>query len=246
MYWHGAHEHTRRTVNKIIADRAMDILVVTGIGSSPCPSEDLKPTLDWITLNEMQLGPEEQLFIDAKGIPMPAPGQAWSTKAFLVDGSQCQPTGDEAFIRKVEAVTMRVIFEEKSDPTESVDVLSHSEIDGVVAYVRMGMQDRVAAQKERAQAKSPHWWDDRELMTGKFEKVRGKSYGPLCRPIRWSHRVQTLRHGVFQEKVTNSTNSGRSPEIFQDYRWERPPTSMNRAYRTRRCQTWIHKRHTPP
>ena len=54
MYWHGAQEDTRRTVNKIIADRAMGILVVTGIGSSPCPLEDLKPTLDSITLNEMQ------------------------------------------------------------------------------------------------------------------------------------------------------------------------------------------------
>ena len=126
--------------------------------------------MDSITLNEMQFGPQEQLFIDAKGIPMPAPGQAWSTKAFLVDGSQCQPTGDEAFIRRVEAVLMRVMFEERSDPTESVDVLSHLEIDRVVAYMRMGMHDRVATRKERAQAKSPHWWDDRELVTGKFEK----------------------------------------------------------------------------
>ena len=65
---------------------------------------------------------------------------------------------------------MRVMFEEKSDPTESVDVLSHSEIDRVVAYMRIGMHDRVAARKERARAKSPHWWDDRELVTGKFEK----------------------------------------------------------------------------
>ena len=83
------------------------MLVVTGIGSSPGPLEDLKPTLDSITLNETQFGPEEQLLIDAKGIPMPAPGQAWSTKAFLVDGSQRQPTGDEAFIRRQEAVPMR-------------------------------------------------------------------------------------------------------------------------------------------
>ena len=75
MYWHGAPEDTRRTVNEIIADRAMGILVVTGIGSSPCPLEDLKLTLDSINLSEMQFGPEEQLFIDAKGIPMPAPGQ---------------------------------------------------------------------------------------------------------------------------------------------------------------------------
>ena len=35
MYWHGAQEDTRRTVNKIIADRAMGILVVTGIGYNP-------------------------------------------------------------------------------------------------------------------------------------------------------------------------------------------------------------------
>ena len=91
MYWHGAQEDTRRTVNKIIADRAMGILVVTGIGSSPCPLEDLKPILDSITLNEVQFGPKEQLVTDAKGIPIPAPGQAWITKAFLVDGSQCPP-----------------------------------------------------------------------------------------------------------------------------------------------------------
>ena len=65
---------------------------------------------------------------------------------------------------------MRVMFEDKSDPTESVDVLSHSEIDRVVAYMRMGMHDRVAAGKKQAQAKSLHWSDDRELVTGKFEK----------------------------------------------------------------------------
>ena len=170
MYWYGAQQDTRRTVNKIIADRAISILVVTGIGSSPCPLENLKPTLDSITLNEMQFAPEEQLFIGAKGTPMPASGQAWSTKAFLVEGSQCQPTGDEAFTRRVEAVPMRVMFEEKTDPTESVDVLSHSEIDQVVAYMRMGMHDRVAAGKERAQAKSPRWWDHRGLVTGKFKK----------------------------------------------------------------------------
>ena len=161
MYWHGAQEDTKGTVNKIIANSAKAIPVVTGIGSSPCPLEDLKPTLDSITLNEMQSGPEEQLFIDAKGISMPAPGQAWTTKIYFVDGSQCQPTGDEAFIRSVEAVPMRVMFQEKSDPTESVDVLSHLEINRVVAYMQMGMHDRVAAPKERAQATSPNWWDDR-------------------------------------------------------------------------------------
>ena len=43
MYLQGAQEDIRRTVNNIIADRAMGILVVTGIGSSPCPLEDVKP-----------------------------------------------------------------------------------------------------------------------------------------------------------------------------------------------------------
>ena len=139
MYWHGAQGDTKSTVNKIIADRAEGILVVTGIGVSPCPLDDSKPILDSIILNEMQCGPEEQLFIDDKGIPMAAPGQAWSTRAFLVQGSQCQPTGDEAFIKMVEAVPMRVMFEDKSDSTESVDVLSHSRIHRAVAYMWMGI-----------------------------------------------------------------------------------------------------------
>ena len=106
MYWHGSLDNTRRMVEKIVADRAKGILVTTGIGSAPCPLEGLKSTLDSITLNEMSLGPEEELFIDAKGVSMPSPGQAWGTKAFLVDGAQAQPTGDEAFIRRVEAVPM--------------------------------------------------------------------------------------------------------------------------------------------
>ena len=37
VYWHGAQEDTRCTVNKIIADRTKGILVVAGIGSSPWP-----------------------------------------------------------------------------------------------------------------------------------------------------------------------------------------------------------------
>ena len=53
---------------------------------------------------------------------------------------------------------MRVMFEENSDRTESVEVLSHSHIDQIVSYMRMGMHDRVAARKELVQAKSPHWF----------------------------------------------------------------------------------------
>ena len=173
MYWHGSLENTRRTVEKIVADRAKGIPVITGIGSTPCPLEGLKSRLDSITLNEMSFGPEEELFMDAKGLSMPSPGHAWGTKAFLVDGAQAQPTGDEAFIRRVEAVPMRVMFEPKEgtdQPMDGIDVLSHAEIDHVVNYMRMGMHHRVAAKKGRAMVTSPHWWEDKMLVTGKYEK----------------------------------------------------------------------------
>ena len=32
------------------------------------------------------------------------------------------------------------------------------------------MHDRVAAKKRRAMVTSPHWWDDKMLVTGKCEK----------------------------------------------------------------------------
>ena len=173
MYWHGSLENTRRMVEKIVADRAKGILVITGIGSTPCPLEGPKSTLDSITLNEMSFVPEEELFIDAKGLSMPSPGQAWGTKAFLVTGAQAQPTADEAFIRRVEAVPRQAMFELKEgtdQPMDGIDVLSHAEIDNVVNYMRMGMHDRVAAKKGRAMVTSPHWWDDKTLVTGKYER----------------------------------------------------------------------------
>ena len=173
MYWHGSLDNTRRTVEKIVADRAKGILVITGIGSTPCLLWGLKWTLDSITLNEMSFGPEAELFIHAKGVPMPSPGQAWGTKAFLVDGAQAQRTGDEALIRSVQAVPMRVMFEPKAGTdqlVDGIDVLSHAEIDDVVNYMRRGMHDRVAAKKRRAMVTSPHWWHDKMLVTGKYEK----------------------------------------------------------------------------
>ena len=42
MYWHGSLQNTRRPVEKIVADRAKGILVITGIGSTPCPLEGLR------------------------------------------------------------------------------------------------------------------------------------------------------------------------------------------------------------
>ena len=173
MYWHGSLDNTRRTVEKIVADRAKGILVITGIGSTPCPLEGLRSTLDSITPSEMSFWPEKELFINAKGVSMPCWGQAWGTKAFLVDGAQAQPTGDEAFICRVEAVPMRVMFEPKEgtdQPVDGIDVLSRAEIDDVVNYMRMGMHDCVAAKNRRAMVTSLHWWDDKMSVTGKYEK----------------------------------------------------------------------------
>ena len=78
---------------------------------------------------------------------------------FLVDGAQAQPTGDETFIRRVEAVPMRVMFEPKEvtdQPMDGIDVPSHAEIDHVVNYMRMGMHNRVAPKKGRAMVTCPH------------------------------------------------------------------------------------------
>ena len=61
-----------------------------------------------------------------------------------------QPMENEAPIQRVEAVPMKVMFKEKTHPQEMVDVLSHSKIDRVVAYMQMGMYDRMAARKEQA------------------------------------------------------------------------------------------------
>ena len=68
---------------------------------------------------------------------------------------------------------MRVMFEPKEgtdQPIDGIDILSHSEIDHVVNYMRMGMHDRVSAKKRRDMVTSPHWWDDKMLVTGKYEK----------------------------------------------------------------------------
>ena len=88
-------------------------------------------------------------------------------------GAQAQPTGDEAFIRRVGAVPMRVMFEPKEgtdQPIDGIEILSHSEIDHIVNYMRIGMHDRVAAKNSRDMVTSPHWWDDKRLVTSKYEK----------------------------------------------------------------------------
>ena len=65
---------------------------------------------------------------------------------------------------------MRVMFQESNDPKVEVKTLSFGGIDRVVHYMKDGMHDRVAAKQARSRVKSPHWWDDQNLVTGKFTK----------------------------------------------------------------------------
>ena len=93
MYWHGSLENTRRTLEKIVADRAKGILVITGIGSTPCPLEGLKSTLDSITLNKISFGPEEELLINARGLSMPSPGSSVGYQGFSGGSGACPAHG---------------------------------------------------------------------------------------------------------------------------------------------------------
>ena len=108
--------------------------------------------------------------MDATGTSSPSPGQAWSTHAYYVDRAQCHPTGDEALIQRIQAMPMRVMFEESKDPKVEVNTLSLDEIDRVVRYMKDGMHDRVAAKQARSRVKFAHWWDDGNLITGNLTK----------------------------------------------------------------------------
>ena len=65
---------------------------------------------------------------------------------------------------------MRVIFQESNDPKVEVNTLLFDGVDRLVHYMKDGMHDRVAAKQAKARFKSPHWWDDKNLITGKFAK----------------------------------------------------------------------------
>ena len=144
--------------------------MLTRLGSGDADGENLSSKIDSIALNEFVFALDEEVFMDAMGRPLPSPGQAWSTQAYYVDGAQSHPSGNEALIRRTQAVPMRVMFEESNDPKVEVNALSFDEIDRVVHYMHDGMQDRVAAKQARARFKSPHSWDDQNLITWKFTK----------------------------------------------------------------------------
>ena len=155
LYVHGAQRDSERVVKKIFADRAKVVLVLTGLGSGDSRGEVLRSKIDSVALNEFVFAPDEQIFMDATGTSLLSPGQARSTHAYYVDGAQCHPTGDEALIRRIQAVPMRVMFEESNDPKVEVKTLSFDEIHRVVHYMKDGMHDRVAAKQARSRVKSP-------------------------------------------------------------------------------------------
>ena len=101
--------------------------------------------MDSSALNEFFFAPDEEIFLDATGTSLPSSGQAWSNHAYYVDGAQCHPTGNEALIRRIQAMPMRVIIQESNDPKVEVKTLSFDAVDRVVHYMNDGMCDRVAA-----------------------------------------------------------------------------------------------------
>ena len=106
--------------------------------------------------------------MDATGIPLPSPRQAWSTRTYHVDGGRRHPTGDEASIRRIQAVPMRVMLEQSEESKVKVKTLSFDENDCVVHYMKYGMHNFLAVKLARSRVKSPHLWDDRNLIMGKF------------------------------------------------------------------------------
>ena len=144
--------------------------MLTGLGSGAARGEVLRSKIDSIALNKFVFAPDEEIFMDATGTSLPSPGQAPSTHAYYVDRAQCHFTGDEALIRRIQAMPMRVMFEESNNPKVDVKTLSFDEIDRVVHYMKDGMHDPVAAKQARSQVKSPNWWDDQNLITAKFTK----------------------------------------------------------------------------
>ena len=108
--------------------------------------------------------------MNATAITLPSPKQAWSAHAYYVYCAQGHPTGDEALVRRIQAVPMRVMSEESNAPKVEVKTLSLHGLHRLFHYMKDGMHDRVAAKLARSRVKFPHWWDDRNLIMGKSTK----------------------------------------------------------------------------
>ena len=144
---------------------------------------------------------------------------------------------------------MKVMFEPKEgtdQPIDGIDVLSYAEIDDLVNYMRMGMQDRVAAKKRRAMVTSPHWWDDKMLVTGKYEKdefvarvmdhIADQYDGPVgSDPSTWG----------FPRVGTGSDEHQPEAANFRRLSVGIATHAMKTAYRTSRSRTRTRKRAIP-
>ena len=175
LYVHGAERDSERIVNKIIADRAKGVLVLTGLGSGDARGEVLRSKIYSIALNEFVFAPDEEIFMDTMGTSLPSPGQAWSTHAYYVDGAQCHPTGDEALIRRIQAVPMRVMFEESNDPKVEVKTLSFDKMDRVSTTGRMGCMTVWQPSRQEAGSKFDYAEIHQERVLGEGDGPHGRS-----------------------------------------------------------------------
>ena len=76
LYVQRAQQGLERIMNKIIADRAKGVLVLTRLGSGDTRGEVVRSNIDYIALNELLFAPDEEIFIDAARTSLPSPGQA--------------------------------------------------------------------------------------------------------------------------------------------------------------------------
>ena len=141
------------------------LLNQTRHGGRPWRSSEIRDRL-----HRLVFALDEEIFMAAIGSLFPSPGLAWSTRAYYVDGAKSHPTGDEAAIWRIQAVPLTVMFEESSDPKVEVKTLWFDEIYRVIHYMKDWKHDRVAAKQARSQVKSPHCWDEQNLITGEFTK----------------------------------------------------------------------------
>ena len=74
LYVHRAERDSERIVNKIIANRAKGLSVLTGLGSGDARGVVLRSKIDSIPLNEFVFSPDEEIFMDATGTSLPSPG----------------------------------------------------------------------------------------------------------------------------------------------------------------------------
>ena len=64
LYVRGAQPDSEQIVNKIIADRAKGVLVLTGLASGHVRCEVLRSKIDSIALNEFVFARDEEILMD--------------------------------------------------------------------------------------------------------------------------------------------------------------------------------------